>query len=89
MAMGARAGHVPSMVLRQGMTPVLFGLAAGLAGGLAVTNLIRTLLFGVLANDPSIYLATTGTLAVVAVLACWIPAIRATRVDPMSALREE
>ena len=89
MAMGARAGHVLRMVLRQGMTPVLFGLVAGLIGGLALTNLIRTLLFGVLANDPSIYLATTGTLAVVAVLACWIPAIRATRVDPMSALREE
>jgi len=57
--------------------------------GLAVTNLLRTLLFGVQANDPAIYLATTGILAAVAMFACWIPALRATRVDPMSALRDE
>jgi predicted permease len=89
MAMGARAGQLLTMVFRQGMAPVLFGLASGLLGGLAVTNLIRTLLFGVQANDPVIYLAATGVLAVVAMLACWIPAVRATRVDPMSALRDE
>jgi putative ABC transport system permease protein len=89
MAMGARAGQLLTMVFRQGMAPVLFGLASGLLGGLAVTKLIRTLLFGVQANDPVIYLAATGILAVVAMLACWIPAVRATRVDPMSALRDE
>lgn len=89
MAMGARASQLLTMVFRQGMAPVLFGLASGLLGGLAVTNLIRTLLFGVQANDPVIYLAATGILAVVAMLACWIPAVRATRVDPMSALRDE
>jgi len=89
MALGARAGQLLTMMFRQGMAPVLFGLAIGLLGGLVVTNLIRTLLFGVEANDPAIYFATTGTLAVVAMFACWIPALRATRVDPMSALRDE
>lgn len=89
MAMGARAGQLLAMVFRQGMAPVLFGLAIGLAGGLVVTNLIRALLFGVQANDPSIYFASAGILAVVAMPACWIPALRATRVDPMSALRDE
>jgi putative ABC transport system permease protein len=89
MAMGARTTQLLTMVFRQGMTPVLFGLAIGLLGGLAVTNLIRTLLFSVQADDPAIYLATTGILAVVAMLACWIPALRATQVDPMSALRNE
>jgi predicted permease len=89
MAMGARAGQLLAMVFRQGMAPVMFGLAIGLLGGLAVTNLIRTLLFGVEANDPAIYLATAAILAVVAMSACWIPAFRATRVDPMSALRDE
>jgi putative ABC transport system permease protein len=89
MAMGARAGQLLTMMFRQGMTPVLLGLAIGLLGGLVVTNLIRTLLFDVQASDPAIYFATTGTLAVVAMFACWIPALRATRVDPMSALRDE
>jgi putative ABC transport system permease protein len=68
---------------------VLFGMAIGLLGALVVTNLLRTLLFGVPANDPAIYLATTGILALVAMFACWLPALRATRVDPMSALRDE
>ncbi len=89
MAMGARPGQVLRMVFRQGMTPVLFGLGIGLLGGLAVTNLIRALLFGVQADDPATYLATSGTLTLVAMLACWIPSLRATRVDPMSALRDE
>jgi putative ABC transport system permease protein len=89
MAMGARAGQLLAMVFRQGMAPVLAGLAIGLAGGLAVTNLLRTLLFGVQANDPAIYLASSGILGAVAMFACWLPALRATRVDPMSALRDE
>ena len=89
MAMGARAGQLLRMIFRQGMAPVLSGLAIGLLGGLVVTRLIRTLLFGVEANDPVIYFVTTGTLAVVAMLACCLPALRATRIDPMSALRDE
>ncbi len=89
MAMGARAGQLLAMMFRQGMAPVIAGLAIGLLGGLVVTNLLRTLLFGVQANDPAIYLATIGILAIVAMCACWLPALRATRVDPMSALRDE
>jgi len=89
MAMGARASQLLAMMFRQGMAPVLFGMAIGLLGALVVTNLLRTLLFGVPANDPAIYLATTGILALVAMFACWLPALRATRVDPMSALRDE
>lgn len=71
------------------MGPVAAGLVTGLAGGLTVTRMIRSLLFGVEASDPSIYLATIAILAAVAMAACWIPARRATRVDPMTALREE
>ena len=87
MALGARAGQLLALVVRQGMAPVAWGLALGLIGALSATALIRTLLFGVTASDPAIYAAATVILGVVAAAACAIPAIRATRVDPMSALR--
>jgi putative ABC transport system permease protein len=89
MALGAQRGRVLEMVLRQGMQPVLFGALAGVVGAVAVTRFIRGLLFGVEAVDPGTYALTVGALIAVAMCACYIPARRATRVDPMVALREE
>jgi predicted permease len=89
MALGAQRGRVLEMVLRQGMQPVLLGALAGVAGAVAVTRFIRGLLFGVEAVDPGTYALTVGALVAVAMCACYIPARRATRVDPMVALREE
>jgi putative ABC transport system permease protein len=89
MALGAQRGRVLEMVLRQGMQPVLFGALAGVAGAVAVTRFIRGLLFGVEAVDPGTYALTVGALIAVAMCACYIPARRATQVDPMVALREE
>ncbi len=89
MALGAQRGRVLEMVLRQGMQPVLFGALAGVVGAVAVTRFIRRLLFGVEAVDPGTYALTVCALIAVAMCACYIPARRATRVDPMVALREE
>jgi putative ABC transport system permease protein len=89
MALGAQPGRVLEMVLRQGMQPVLLGALAGAAGAAAVTRFIRGLLFGVEALDPGTYALTVFALIAVAMCACYIPARRATRVDPMVALREE
>jgi len=71
------------------MVPVVLGLAAGLAVALATARLMRTLLFGVEPDDMAIYAATAGILLAVAMSACFFPARRAARVDPMVALREE
>jgi predicted permease len=89
MALGAQRGRVLEMVLRQGMQPVLIGALAGAAAAAAVTRFIRGLLFGVEAVDPGTYALTVFALIAVAMCACYIPARRATRVDPMVALREE
>ncbi|HEV8037939.1 MAG TPA: ABC transporter permease [Bryobacteraceae bacterium] len=89
MALGAQRGRVLEMVLWQGMQPVLLGALAGVVGAVAVTRFIRGLLFGVEAVDPGTYALTVGALIAVAMCACYIPARRATRVDPMVALREE
>jgi putative ABC transport system permease protein len=89
MALGAQRVRVLELVLRQGMQPVLFGALAGVAGAVVVTRFIRRLLFGVEAMDPGTYALTVGVLIAVAMCACYVPARRATRVDPMVALREE
>ena len=89
MALGAQRGRVLEMVLRQGMQPVLFGALAGAAAAAAVTRFIRGLLFGVEALDLGTYVLTVLALIAVAMCACYIPARRATLVDPMVALREE
>ncbi len=89
MALGAQRGQMLGMVLRQSLILVAVGLAIGVAAALAATRVMSTLLYGVGANDSSIYLAVVFLLGGAALLASYIPARRAMRVDPMIALRYE
>ena len=89
MALGARALDVTQMILARGLRLGVLGLVAGLALALGLGKLLQTLLYGVKAVSPAVYVATAATLLLVALLACTIPAMRASRVDPMVALRDE
>jgi putative ABC transport system permease protein len=89
MALGAQAGDVMKLVLRQGMKLVLLGVALGTGAALGVTRVVKFLLFGLSATDPLAYASVALLLMLVALLACWLPARRATSVDPMVALRSE
>jgi predicted permease len=89
MALGARGADVLGLVLRQGMTLALIGIACGLAGAAAATRLLSSLLFGVSATDPWTFAAAAGVLAGIVVLGSLLPAWRATQVDPLRALRYE
>jgi predicted permease len=89
MALGAQHRHVLRMVLRQGMAVVAVGIAAGSVGGLALGRLMRSQLFNVSPADPATFVIIAVLLSAVALLACWLPARRATKVDPMEALRHE
>jgi putative ABC transport system permease protein len=89
MALGARPGDVLKMIVKQGMIPVVIGMCAGLAGARALTRVMASLLFGTSATDPLTFALIALLLGLVALVACYIPARRATRVDPMAALRYE
>ncbi|MFY9609356.1 MAG: ABC transporter permease [Blastocatellia bacterium] len=89
MALGARQSDVMLLVIRQGITLVAIGLGIGLIGGIALTSAMQNLLFGVGSADTMTFLLVSLLLAATALLACFIPARRATRVDPMVALRYE
>ena len=89
MALGAQTRDVVAMIVKQGLRMVGLGVGIGILGALALTRLLSTLLFGVTTKDPATFAAIAGLLSVVALLACYIPAWRATKVDPLEALRCE
>ena len=89
MALGAQTANVLRLVLGEGMKLALIGALLGLAGALALTRLLKTLLFGVSATDPLTFIVIAALLTLAALLACWIPARRATKVDPLIALRHD
>ncbi len=89
IALGARSGNVVWMVLRQGLHLAVLGVAIGLAGAFALRKLIEGMLFGVTATDVLTYAIITAVLIVIAMVACYLPARRASRVDPIIALRAE
>jgi predicted permease len=89
MALGAQTIDVLRLIVKQGMALALIGIGTGLVISSALTRLVKTLLFGVSPTDPLTFIMIATLLAAVALLACWIPARRATKVDPMAALRSE
>lgn len=89
MSLGAGTREVVLLVLRQGLIPVAAGIALGLAGAFGLTRFMQALLFGVTATDPLTFAAVGTGLAAVAAIACYLPARRATRVDPAVVLRNE
>ena len=89
LALGARRRQIVGMMLNQGMRMLGIGLLVGLGGALAASRVLRSLLFEVSATDPSIYIGVAVVLTVAAAVACWVPARRASRVNPMITLRSE
>jgi predicted permease len=89
IALGAQTSDILRLVLRQGIIPAALGLGIGITGALAVTKFLRSLLYGVAPSDPVTFIAVSLILTTVALLACYIPARRASKIDPMEALRYE
>jgi ABC-type antimicrobial peptide transport system permease subunit len=89
MALGARRSDVLRLVMAEGLRLTFIGLAVGVAAALPLTGLLRDLLFGVTPTDPATFVAVAALLGLVALAACYLPARRAMRVDPMVAIRAE
>ena len=89
MALGAESGDVRRMVISEGMRFALAGVAVGLAASFALARLIAAFLFGVTSWDPVVFSVVPVLLTVVSLVAIWLPALRATRIDPVTALRYE
>jgi putative ABC transport system permease protein len=89
MAIGARPAEIVRMILSQGMGLALVGVVIGVAGAFALTRAVKTFLFGVTPNDPATFLSVAAVLAAAALAACYLPARRAAKVDPLRALRTE
>jgi ABC-type antimicrobial peptide transport system permease subunit len=89
LALGAEPGQIRSMVVFHGLRLAMAGAACGLAAAFGLTRWIASFLFGVRARDPLVFLVVPVILATVALVAVWLPAIRASRVDPIQALRHE
>lgn len=89
MALGAQRSAVLSMAIRRGLVLAAVGLVAGVLGALGLTHLMGALLFGVTPNDPVTFLGVAAVLAAIAALSAWVPARRATRLDPVAALRSD
>jgi putative ABC transport system permease protein len=89
MALGAQPSNVLRLVVREGMLVAAVGISAGIGGALAMSRLMSSLLFGVPPRDPGTLAIVAATLGGIALAACYIPARRAARVDPIVALRDE
>jgi putative ABC transport system permease protein len=89
VALGATPGKILGLIVGQGMRPIFIGIGVGLAGALALSRFVSSLLFGVKPVDPVTYGAVTLLVIAAALLSCYVPALRALRVDPVSALRQE
>ena len=89
MALGAQRGDILHMILREGMLLAITGIAIGIGGALALTRVLRSMLFEIEPTDPATFVGVAIFLTIAALAACYIPARRATRVDPMAALRHE
>jgi putative ABC transport system permease protein len=89
MALGASASDVLRLVVGQGLKLIVIGVVIGLGGALAATRVLQSILFNVSPTDPVTFIGITALLMTISLLACWIPARRASKVDPMVALRYE
>ncbi|HKC87511.1 MAG TPA: FtsX-like permease family protein [Blastocatellia bacterium] len=89
MALGAQSADVVRLFIKQGMAMVIFGVALGLIGAFALTRLMKSLLFNVSAIDPLTFVCVALLLSLVALAACYLPARRASRIDPLASLRRE